>query len=184
MFHPDNHIGQWWGDTTLTLPLFWWWSTVSPVFLGRYPWFSIHSFVVIPPPTPPPVLVPNKHPCLCGRQAIIYGHGGQATENAGGSWYRCLKVEEEANPPFSVSVLCVCLSLSVSVSLMTIYTLGNFELFFSFQACKLFHSKRWQELWSNGMVELVNTIHSWILSLNMFSFCCRLQAPADLLFWW
>ena len=101
-----------------------------------------HSLFRCHPPPPPPVLVPNKHPCLCGRQAIIYGHGGQATENAGGSWYRCLKVEEEANPPFSVSVLCVCLSLSVSVSLMTIYTLGNFELFFSFQACKLFHSKR------------------------------------------
>ena len=49
-----NHIGQWWGDTTLTLPLFWWQSTVSPVFLGRYPWLSIHSFVVIPPPLPTP----------------------------------------------------------------------------------------------------------------------------------
>ena len=34
---------QWRGDTTLTLPLFWRRSTVSPVFLGRYPRSSPHS---------------------------------------------------------------------------------------------------------------------------------------------
>ena len=28
--------GQWRGDTALTLPLFWRWSTVSPVFFGRF----------------------------------------------------------------------------------------------------------------------------------------------------
>ena len=33
--------GQWQGDTTLTLPLFWRRSTVSPVFFGRYPHSSL-----------------------------------------------------------------------------------------------------------------------------------------------
>ena len=37
--------GQWRGDTALTLPLFWRRSTVSPVFFGRYPRSSLHSFV-------------------------------------------------------------------------------------------------------------------------------------------
>ena len=40
--------GQWRGDTALTLPLFWRWSTVSPVFFGRYPRSSLHSFVPFP----------------------------------------------------------------------------------------------------------------------------------------
>ena len=40
--------GQWRGDTALTLPLFWRRSTVSPVFLGRYPQSSLHSFVPSP----------------------------------------------------------------------------------------------------------------------------------------
>ena len=44
--------GQWRGDTALTLPLFWRRSTVSPVFFGRYPRSSLHSFV--PSPLPPP----------------------------------------------------------------------------------------------------------------------------------
>ena len=59
--------GQWRGDTALTLPLFWRRSTVSPVFFGRYPRSSLHSFV--PPPPPPPVTVPNKPPRFCGRKA-------------------------------------------------------------------------------------------------------------------
>ena len=42
--------GQWRGDIALTLPLFWRRSTVSPVFFGRYPRSSLHSFV---PPLPP-----------------------------------------------------------------------------------------------------------------------------------
>ena len=33
----------------LTLPLFWRRSTVSPVFFGRYPRSSLHSFVPFPP---------------------------------------------------------------------------------------------------------------------------------------
>ena len=37
--------GQWRGDTALTLPLFWRRSTVSPVFFGRYPRSSLHSFL-------------------------------------------------------------------------------------------------------------------------------------------
>ena len=37
--------GKWRGDTALTLPLFWRRSTVSPVFFGRYPRSSLHSFV-------------------------------------------------------------------------------------------------------------------------------------------
>ena len=41
--------GQWRGDTALTLPLFWRPSTVSPVFFGRYPQSSLHSFVPFPP---------------------------------------------------------------------------------------------------------------------------------------
>ena len=41
--------GQWRGDTALTLPLFWRRSTVSPVFFGRYPRSSLHSFVPFPP---------------------------------------------------------------------------------------------------------------------------------------
>ena len=41
--------GQWRGDTALTLPLFWRRPTVSPVFFGRYPRSSLHSFV--PPPS-------------------------------------------------------------------------------------------------------------------------------------
>ena len=44
------------------------WSTVSPVFFGRYPRSSLHSFVLFPPP-PPPVPVPNKPSCFCGRKA-------------------------------------------------------------------------------------------------------------------
>ena len=36
--------GQWRGDTASTLPLFWRRSTVSPVFFGRYPRSSLHSF--------------------------------------------------------------------------------------------------------------------------------------------
>ena len=50
------------GDTVLTLPLFWRRSTVSPVFFGRYPRSSLHSFG--PPPPPPP-----QQPRFCGRKA-------------------------------------------------------------------------------------------------------------------
>ena len=39
---------QWRGNTTLTLPLFWQRSTVSPVFFGWYPQLSLHP----PPPIP------------------------------------------------------------------------------------------------------------------------------------
>ena len=65
--------GQWRGDTALTLPLFWRRSTLSPVFFGRCPRSSIHSFVRFPPPSPSstPVPVPNKQPRFCGRKAII-----------------------------------------------------------------------------------------------------------------
>ena len=57
--------GQWRGNTAaLTLPLFWRQSTVSSVFFGRYPRSSLHFFVPIPP-----VQVPNKPPCFCGRKA-------------------------------------------------------------------------------------------------------------------
>ena len=42
--------GQWRGDTALTLPSFWRRSTVSPVLFGRYPRWSLHSFVPPPPP--------------------------------------------------------------------------------------------------------------------------------------
>ena len=42
---------QWRRDTALTLPLFWRRSTVSPVFFGRYPRSSLHSF---DPPLPRP----------------------------------------------------------------------------------------------------------------------------------
>ena len=41
--------GQWWGDTALTLPLFWLRSTVSSVFFGRYLRSSLHSFIPFPP---------------------------------------------------------------------------------------------------------------------------------------
>ena len=37
--------GQWRGDITLTLPLFWRRSTVSPVFFGRYPRSSHHCVI-------------------------------------------------------------------------------------------------------------------------------------------
>ena len=37
------------GDTALTLPLFWRWSTFSPVFFGRCPRSSLHSLVPFPP---------------------------------------------------------------------------------------------------------------------------------------
>ena len=57
---------QWRGDTALTLPLYWRRSTVSPVFFGRYPRSSLHSFVLSPCP---PVPVPNKPPRFCGRKA-------------------------------------------------------------------------------------------------------------------
>ena len=40
--------GQWRGDTALTFPLFWRRSTVSPVFFGRFPRSSLHSFVPFP----------------------------------------------------------------------------------------------------------------------------------------
>ena len=45
--------GQWRGDITLTFPLFWRRSTVSPVFFGRYPRSSLNSLVPSPPPPPP-----------------------------------------------------------------------------------------------------------------------------------
>ena len=56
--------GQWRGDTALTLPLFWRQSMVSPVFSGQYPRLSLHSLIPFPP-----VPVPNKQPCFCGRKA-------------------------------------------------------------------------------------------------------------------
>ena len=63
---------QWRGDTALTLPLFWQRSTVSPVFFGRYPRSSLHSFVP----------VPNKPPGFCGRKAkwsaSLHGHSSGA----------------------------------------------------------------------------------------------------------
>ena len=44
---------------SLKLPLFWRRSTVSPVFFGRCPRSSLHSFVLSPaPPSPPPHPVP------------------------------------------------------------------------------------------------------------------------------
>ena len=52
-------------DTALTLPLFWRRSTVSPVFFGRCPRSSVHSFVLHPPSVP----VPNKQPHFYGRKA-------------------------------------------------------------------------------------------------------------------
>ena len=58
---------QWRGDTALTFPLFWRWSTVSPVFFGRYPRSSLHSLVR---PFPPPCPVPDKQPHFCGRKTI------------------------------------------------------------------------------------------------------------------
>ena len=64
--------GQWRGDTALTLPLFWWWSTVSPVFFRRYPRSSLHSFVPFPP-----VPVPNKPPSFCGCKAKWSVHAMQ-----------------------------------------------------------------------------------------------------------
>ena len=42
------------GDTTVTLPLFWWQSMVSPDFFGQYPRSSLHSFVPPAPPSPSP----------------------------------------------------------------------------------------------------------------------------------
>ena len=54
--HSAQVAGQWQGDTALTLPLFWQWSTVSPVFFGRYPRLSLHSFA---PSLSVPV--PNSH---------------------------------------------------------------------------------------------------------------------------
>ena len=58
--------GPWRGDTALTLPLFWRRSTVSPVFFGRFPRSSLHSFV---PSRLHPHPVPNKPPRFCGRKA-------------------------------------------------------------------------------------------------------------------
>ena len=40
---------QWQRDTALTLPLFWWQSTVCPVFFGQYPRSSLCSFHPLPP---------------------------------------------------------------------------------------------------------------------------------------
>ena len=57
--------GQWRGDTALTLPLFWRWSTVSPIFFGQYPRSSFLSFVPFPP-----VPIPNKQPRFCGHKAV------------------------------------------------------------------------------------------------------------------
>ena len=55
---------QWQRDTALILPLFWRRSTVSPVFFGRYPRSSLHSF------SPSPLVpVPNKQTRFCGRKA-------------------------------------------------------------------------------------------------------------------
>ena len=73
--------GQWRGDTALTLPLFWRRSTVSPVFFGRYPRSSLHSFVPFPPPHPPsPTPVPNKPSRFCGRKAKWTHHGVHPSE--------------------------------------------------------------------------------------------------------
>ena len=55
--------GQWQGDTTLTLLLFWRRSTGSPDFFGRYPRSILHSFVPFPPsPPPPPPPPPPRSP--------------------------------------------------------------------------------------------------------------------------
>ena len=74
-WHPSKFYARYINSTKgtssagfLTLPLFWRRSTVSPVFFGRYPRSSLHSFVP-PPPHPPPVHVPNKPPRFCGRKA-------------------------------------------------------------------------------------------------------------------
>ena len=47
----SNCAAQWRGNTALTLPFFWRRSTVSPVFFGRYPQSSLHSFVLPPSPS-------------------------------------------------------------------------------------------------------------------------------------
>ena len=57
------------GDTALTLPLFWRRSTVSPVFFGRYPRSSLHSFAPFPPPPPPPP--PPPSPSLISHIASV-----------------------------------------------------------------------------------------------------------------
>ena len=68
--------GQWQRHTALTLPLFWRWSTVSPVFFGQYPQSTLHSLVLLhPPPPPPPVPVPNKQRHFCGRNATWSSRG-------------------------------------------------------------------------------------------------------------
>ena len=83
--------GQWRGDTALTLPLFWRWSTVSPVFFGRYPRSSLHSFFHSPPPPPPPV--PNKQPRFCGRKAKKLW--SNTSTRIGTTWYRFRQYEIE-----------------------------------------------------------------------------------------
>ena len=63
---------QWRGDTALTLPLFWRRSTASPVFFGRYPGSSLHSFVPFrPPPPPPPPAPPSPSPSLISSLASV-----------------------------------------------------------------------------------------------------------------
>ena len=56
--------GQWQGDTALTLPLFWWRSTVSLVFFGRFPQSSLSLSPVSPYHSAP---VPNRPSRLHGR---------------------------------------------------------------------------------------------------------------------
>ena len=70
---------QWRGDTALTLPLFRRRSTVSPVFFGRYPRSSLHSFVLRSQPPRPPT--PGRSPSLISHLASVdvkqnvLGHG-------------------------------------------------------------------------------------------------------------
>ena len=49
--------GQWRGDTALTLPLFWWRSTVSPVFFGRFPRSSLSLSHPLPTLSPSLILI-------------------------------------------------------------------------------------------------------------------------------
>ena len=72
--------GQWRGDTALTLPLFWRRSTVSPVFFGRYPRSSLHSFVPFPPPPTPPTPHPPSPSLISTLASVDVKQNGLVTD--------------------------------------------------------------------------------------------------------
>ena len=63
---------QWWGDTSLTLPLFWWRPMASPVFFGWYPQSSLYSLILFALLSPS--LISNLASIICKENVSFHTH--------------------------------------------------------------------------------------------------------------